>query len=162
MGPPTQQTEPADFIDPGIVGLRAASEMRRGSPLGPEARMKGIPGEAIAVTNRSARARFSCHSRHHAGDDRGVVRHRIGRAPGFPDAPGDGLDGVRTCRLAPPGPVTVWLYRSALGGLSDEIPGASEKVEGAVEGRAAVPGQSGVVILHRDRFFDGMVFDPSP
>ena len=54
------------------------------------------------------------------------------------------------------------LYRSARGGLSDEIPGASEKVEGAVEGRAAVPGQSGVVILHRDRFFDGMVFDPSP
>jgi NitT/TauT family transport system ATP-binding protein len=53
------------------------------------------------------------------------------------------------------------LYRAAMLGSTAELPGASEKLEGALTHPTAVASQSGRLILERDRFFDGRVFDPS-
>ncbi|MEJ6388820.1 ABC transporter substrate-binding protein [Gymnodinialimonas ulvae] len=51
------------------------------------------------------------------------------------------------------------LYRAALDGTSAELPGASEKLEGSLTHRTAV-GSVGGVVLERDAFFDGRIFDP--
>lgn len=53
------------------------------------------------------------------------------------------------------------LYRRELGPAGADLPGASEKLEGAVDHPTAVASASGRMILLRDRFFDGRVFDPS-
>lgn len=53
------------------------------------------------------------------------------------------------------------LYRQALSGLVANLPGASEKLEGAISAPIQVASTSGSVILRPDRFFDGRVFDPS-
>lgn len=53
------------------------------------------------------------------------------------------------------------LYRQHLTGIATEIPGASEKLEGSLETETAVASSSGKLFLKRDRFFDGVVFDPS-
>jgi hypothetical protein len=50
------QHEPADAFDPEIVGLFAAIGIKKGQPFVPNARMKGILTEAIAVGNATARA----------------------------------------------------------------------------------------------------------
>jgi hypothetical protein len=50
------QHEPADAFDPEIVGLFAAIGITKGQPFAPDARMKGILTEAIAVANATARA----------------------------------------------------------------------------------------------------------
>ncbi|MWB78606.1 nitrate transporter [Pseudooceanicola sp. 216_PA32_1] len=53
------------------------------------------------------------------------------------------------------------LYRRMLRDTGAELPGASEKLEGAVETDIAVASVSGRLFLRRDRFFDGRIFDPS-
>lgn len=53
------------------------------------------------------------------------------------------------------------LYRAALGSTGAEMPGASDKLEGAVRHPMAVASATGRLILERDAFFDGRVFDPS-
>ena len=53
------------------------------------------------------------------------------------------------------------LYRAAMSGTSADLPGASEKLEGALAHPMAVASMSGRMILGPDRFFDGRVFDPS-
>ncbi|WP_068073853.1 ABC transporter substrate-binding protein [Novosphingobium lentum] len=53
------------------------------------------------------------------------------------------------------------VYRSALLGTGDVLPGASSKVEGSVGQRTAVTTQQGSMTLESNRFFDGMVFDPT-
>lgn len=53
------------------------------------------------------------------------------------------------------------LYRAALRDLGAELPGASEKVEGAIRHPTAVTSQTGRLILNPDAFFDGDIFDPS-
>ena len=52
------------------------------------------------------------------------------------------------------------LYRANLRDLGAELPGATEKVEGALRERTAVASGSGQLILEPDAFFDGYVFDP--
>ncbi|MBV0911071.1 ABC transporter substrate-binding protein [Anianabacter salinae] len=52
------------------------------------------------------------------------------------------------------------LYRNALQGTGAEMPGASDKLEGSLSHRTAVASASGRLILERDRFFDGRIFDP--
>ena len=47
------------------------------------------------------------------------------------------------------------------GTLVANLPGASEKLEGAISAPTQVASASGSVILRPDRFFDGRVFDPS-
>ncbi len=50
------QHEPADAFDPEIVGLFAAIGIKKGQPFAPDARMKGILTDAVAVANATARA----------------------------------------------------------------------------------------------------------
>jgi hypothetical protein len=50
------QHEPADAFDPEIVGLFAAIGIKKGQPFAPDARMKGILTDAVAVGNATARA----------------------------------------------------------------------------------------------------------
>ncbi|MCJ8156323.1 CmpA/NrtA family ABC transporter substrate-binding protein [Sphingomonas sp. LaA6.9] len=52
------------------------------------------------------------------------------------------------------------IYRAALAGTDAILPGASAKVEGAIEQPMGAPSVSGRLILGPDRFFDGRRFDP--
>ncbi len=52
------------------------------------------------------------------------------------------------------------VYRHALSPIGVDLPGASEKVEGALSDPTAVSSSRGQMILGPDRFFDGQVFDP--
>jgi len=53
------------------------------------------------------------------------------------------------------------LYRAALGPAGADLPGASEKVEGALGAETPVASRAGKLFLGPDRFFDGTVFDPN-
>lgn len=53
------------------------------------------------------------------------------------------------------------LYRKHLREVGAILPGASEKVEGGIDVETAVASDSGRLILPRNRFFDGQIFDPS-
>lgn len=52
------------------------------------------------------------------------------------------------------------LHRKALAGIGATLPGASSKLEGAVQQDLAVGSESGTLILRRDVFFDGRIFEP--
>ncbi len=53
------------------------------------------------------------------------------------------------------------LFRDVLGPIGADLPGASEKLEGAMSTVTAVASTLGKLHLGPDRFFDGRVFDPS-
>lgn len=53
------------------------------------------------------------------------------------------------------------VYRSALIGTGEPLPGASSKVEGSITRTTSVGTQQGVMTLESNRFFDGGVFDPA-
>lgn len=53
------------------------------------------------------------------------------------------------------------LYRAALAGVAPNLPSASAKVEGAVDAPLAAGSVGGRLILRRDAFFDGRIFEPS-
>lgn len=53
------------------------------------------------------------------------------------------------------------IYRRALAGGSTPLPGASMKLEGALDMPLGVGSDRGTLTLGSDRFFDGRVFDPS-
>ena len=53
------------------------------------------------------------------------------------------------------------LYRLAMRGTGADLPGASEKLEGSLAHETAVASGTGRLILARDQFFDGRIFDPS-
>jgi len=52
------------------------------------------------------------------------------------------------------------VYRSALAGTGDLLPGASSKVEGSLARPTAVTAQQGAMTLADNTFFDGRSFDP--
>lgn len=52
------------------------------------------------------------------------------------------------------------VYRSALKGTGDLLPGASSKVEGSLDRPTAVTAQQGAMVLEQNSFFDGRTFDP--
>lgn len=52
------------------------------------------------------------------------------------------------------------VYRAVLGPIGADLPGASEKVEGALSIRTPVASSTGQTFLGPDRFFDGRIFDP--
>jgi len=53
------------------------------------------------------------------------------------------------------------LYRRHLRGVSADLPGASEKIEGGVKHVTPAASESGKLYLMPDQFFDGLKFDPS-
>ncbi|HWU01714.1 MAG TPA: CmpA/NrtA family ABC transporter substrate-binding protein [Novosphingobium sp.] len=53
------------------------------------------------------------------------------------------------------------VYRAALLGTGEPLPGASSKVEGSLVGKTVVGTQQGRMVLEDNRFFDGRVFDPT-
>lgn len=67
----------------------------------------------------------------------------------------DPADAVRAGRVFRPD-----VYRSALLGTGEPLPGASSKVEGSLAARTVVGTQQGAMMLEANTFFDGMVFDP--
>ena len=67
----------------------------------------------------------------------------------------DPADAARAARVFRPD-----VYRSALFGSGEPLPGASSKVEGSLGITTAVGTQQGVMTLESNRFFDGRVFDP--
>lgn len=71
------------------------------------------------------------------------------------NAPFSAQDAARAARVFRPG-----VYRRALLGTSEPLPGASSKVEGSLTGTTAVGTQQGMIIMEPNRFFDGSVFDP--
>jgi len=65
-------------------------------------------------------------------------------------------DAARAARVFRPD-----VYRSALLGTDEPLPGASSKVEGSLVQRTAVTAQQGSMVLESNRFFDGIAFDPA-
>ncbi|MEL6551598.1 MAG: CmpA/NrtA family ABC transporter substrate-binding protein [Pseudomonadota bacterium] len=53
------------------------------------------------------------------------------------------------------------IYRQALSGVAHDLPSASAKLEGAMVEPTAVGSMGGRLILSRDTFFDGRIFEPS-
>lgn len=53
------------------------------------------------------------------------------------------------------------LYRANLRGIGADLPGASSRIEGALEHPTAVASERGTMILPRDAFFDRTIFDPA-
>jgi hypothetical protein len=49
------QNEPADFVDPEMVGLFASIGIKKGQTFAPDERMKAILTDAVAVANATAR-----------------------------------------------------------------------------------------------------------
>ena len=52
------------------------------------------------------------------------------------------------------------VYRAALLGTGEPLPGASSKVEGSLTGLTAVGTQQGFITMENNAFFDSMAFDP--
>jgi NitT/TauT family transport system ATP-binding protein len=65
-------------------------------------------------------------------------------------------EAVRAARVFRPD-----VYRSALAGTDEPLPGASSKVEGSLSGTTQVGTQQGAMTLEENRFFDGRAFDPA-
>jgi len=80
------------------------------------------------------------------------IADRLARRMGFDR--GDAIQIARSC-FRPD------LYRANLAPLGADMPGASEKVEGMLQGRIAVASANGEMFLGPDSFFDGSIFDPS-
>ncbi|MCK9542383.1 MAG: ABC transporter substrate-binding protein [Novosphingobium sp.] len=68
----------------------------------------------------------------------------------------DSADAAKAARVFRPD-----VYRAALIGTDEPLPGASSKVEGSLRQKTAVGSQQGRIILEGNSFFDGMVFDPA-
>lgn len=68
----------------------------------------------------------------------------------------DAADAAKAGRVFRPD-----IYRSALIGTGEPLPGASSKVEGSLRQKTSVGMQQGIMTLESNRFFDGMVFDPA-
>jgi NitT/TauT family transport system ATP-binding protein len=68
----------------------------------------------------------------------------------------DSGDAAKAARVFRPD-----VYRSALLGTGEPLPGASSKVEGSLGRTTAVGMQQGAMMLESNRFFDGKVFDPA-
>lgn len=79
------------------------------------------------------------------------IGHRLGLA--------NGLDPAHARDVA----ATVFrtdLYRQRLAGAAADLPGASEKLEGAIRHPTAVASEKGQLSLLPDAYFDGRIFDP--
>ena len=68
----------------------------------------------------------------------------------------DSQDAAKAARVFRPD-----VYRQALIGTGEPLPGASSKVEGSLGQATAVGTQQGRMTLESNRFFDGKAFDPA-
>jgi NitT/TauT family transport system ATP-binding protein len=68
----------------------------------------------------------------------------------------DSADAAKAARVFRPD-----VYRSALMGTGEPLPGASSKVEGSLRQKTSVSTQQGTMTLESNGFFDGRVFDPA-
>lgn len=68
----------------------------------------------------------------------------------------DPADAAKAARVFRPD-----VYRRALVGTGEPLPGASSKVEGSIDQTTAVGTQQGRMTLESNRFFDDVVFDPA-
>ncbi|MEO5586683.1 MAG: CmpA/NrtA family ABC transporter substrate-binding protein [Novosphingobium sp.] len=68
----------------------------------------------------------------------------------------DSRDAEKAARVFRPD-----VYRGALIGTGEPLPGASSKVEGSLGGTTAVGTQQGRMTLENNRFFDGKALDPA-
>jgi NitT/TauT family transport system ATP-binding protein len=68
----------------------------------------------------------------------------------------DPADAAKAARVFRPD-----IYRTALMGTGEPLPGASSKVEGSLRQKTSVGMQQGTMTLESNRFFDGIVFDPA-
>lgn len=68
----------------------------------------------------------------------------------------DPADAAKAARVFRPD-----IYRAALLGTGEPLPGASSKVEGSLAARTVVGTQQGAMMLEANSFFDGKVFDPN-
>ncbi|MBW8752840.1 MAG: ABC transporter substrate-binding protein [Sphingomonadales bacterium] len=68
----------------------------------------------------------------------------------------DSVDAEKAARVFRPD-----VYRSALMGTGEPLPGASSKVEGSLRQKTSVTTQQGIMTLESNGFFDGRVFDPA-
>lgn len=67
----------------------------------------------------------------------------------------DSFDAAKARRVFRPD-----VYRGALLGTGEPLPGASSKVEGSLDVPTVVGTQQGSMVLEQNTFFDGKVFDP--
>jgi NitT/TauT family transport system ATP-binding protein len=67
----------------------------------------------------------------------------------------DPADAAKAARVFRPD-----VYRSALLGTGEPLPGASSKVEGSLHKPTSVSMQQGVITLEKNSFFDCRPFDP--
>jgi NitT/TauT family transport system ATP-binding protein len=126
-----------------------------------------VPAE---ILERPLRGRLVVNAR---GDERTVPRciEFFAGAASFPwrsqavwiaDALARRTGGDRaTLRAAARGAFRADLYRDVLGPIGADLPGASEKLEGAMPVSTAVASTLGRLHLGPDSFFDGRIFDPS-
>ena len=70
-----------------------------------------------------------------------------------------GLDRAASARLAR-GVFRSDLHRAALAQTHADLPGASSKIEGALDIDSPVASAHGKLVLRRDAFFDGRIFEP--
>ncbi|HZU64162.1 MAG TPA: ABC transporter substrate-binding protein [Novosphingobium sp.] len=68
----------------------------------------------------------------------------------------DSVEAARAGRVFRPD-----VYRAALIGSGEPLPGASSKVEGSLAGPMAVGTQQGLITMEPNHFFDGRIFDPA-
>lgn len=68
----------------------------------------------------------------------------------------DAADAKKAARVFRPD-----VYRSALTGSAEPLPGASSKVEGSLGSKMVVGTQQGAMTMENNRFFDDGVFDPA-
>lgn len=125
-----------------------------------------LPSELI---DRSLSGRFTISSHAEQRDVPGFVGFHAGAANfpwrsqakwiGAQLAARNGLDPITSRALA--GEVfRTDVYRAQLVPLGADLPGASEKLEGAIREITPVASQKGRLSLMPDAFFDGRIFDP--
>ena len=164
--------------EPELLGRLMRAVWQAGRWLAPEGR-KAAAAEILSrkpyldvpaeVIDRALTGRLTISERGDLRHVPGFVRFHNGAA-NFPWrsqakwiagrlAPRVGLDPEEAQRRAAP-VFRSDLYRRELKPIGAEMPGASEKLEGAIRYPTAVASTSGRLTLMPDAFFDGLVFDP--
>ena len=164
--------------EPELLGRLMRAVWQAGRWLAPEGR-KAAAAEILSrkpyldvpaeVIDRALTGRLTISERGDLRHVPGFVRFHNGAA-NFPWrsqakwiagrlAPRVGLDPEEAQRRAAP-VFRSDLYRRELKPIGAEMPGASEKLEGAIRHPTAVASTSGRLTLMPDAFFDGLVFDP--